>query len=256
MFTTTADSCSPMIVNCPTCSQRYNLPSLAASGALLTCRSCGHRWREAETIEAIDITEPKPRRLSYQPERVIEHEDSPELEASRLALIARDAQEEHQLKLAKRRRKLQQWAVFLGIVLTPFAAAAALPETVVAAAPISIKAYEALGYDINIYGLEVRSLEREHVVMDGQRILSIKGVVANVDDDLRKIPWLRFALLGPSGEELYAWTLDTGSKPALQPGESTSFVTRISAPPEAAQNLQIRFARADEIGLKQVNAKP
>jgi hypothetical protein len=144
----------------------------------------------------------------------------------------------------------------LGLTLSPFAAAAAMPETVVSAAPISIKAYETLGYDINVYGLEVRSVEREHIIMDGQRILSIKGVVANVDDELRKIPWLRFALIGPSGEELYTWTLDTGSKPALQPGESTSFVTRLSAPPEAAQNLQIRFARADEIGLKQVNAKP
>jgi hypothetical protein len=255
----TADSFLPMIVNCPSCSQRYNLPSLAASGALLTCRGCGHRWREAETIDAIDITEPRePLRLSYKPERerVIDHEDNPEVEASRLALIARDVQEEHQIRLAKRRRKMQQWAVFLGIILTPFAAAAALPETVVNAAPISIKAYEALGYDINVYGLEVRSIERDHITMDGQRILSVKGVVANVDNELRKIPWLRFALIGPSGEELYTWTLDTGSKPALQPGESTTFVTRISAPPEAAQNLQIRFARANEIGLKQGHAKP
>ena len=119
-------------------------------------------------------------------------------------------------------------------------------------APISIKAYEALGYDINIYGLEVRGVEREHIIMDGQRILAVKGHIANIDADLRKIPWLRFALMGPSGEELYTWTLDTSTKPALRPGESTSFVTRISAPPEAAQKLQIRFARADEIVVKQL----
>jgi hypothetical protein len=92
--------------------------------------------------------------------------------------------------------------------------------------------------------------------MDGQRILSVKGVIANVDGNARKIPWLRFALTGPSGEELYSWTLDTGSKPVLRPGESTSFVTRISAPPEASQKLQIRFARSTEISLNTSHDKP
>jgi zinc-ribbon domain len=241
-----------MIVNCPSCSTRYSLPSLASSSVLLTCRSCGHRWREAETIDAIDVTDVAPRRLTS----VIDHDDAPEIAASRLVMMAKQAQEEHQIRQFKRRRKMQQWAVFGSFVVAPFIAAAAMPETVVSAAPISIKAYEALGYEINLYGLEVRGLEREHVVMDGQRILAVKGLIANVDGDMRKIPWLRFALTGPTGEELYTWTLDTSAKPLLRPGETTSFVTRISAPPEAAQNLQIRFARANEIGVKTVNDKP
>jgi zinc-ribbon domain len=241
-----------MIVHCPSCSTRYSLPSLALGSSLMTCRSCGHRWREVETIEAIDVTDVSTRRLPA----VIEHEEAPEVEASRLVQLARDAREEHALKQFKRRRTLQQWAVFGSIVLVPFVAAAAMPETVVQAAPISIKAYKALGYDINVYGLEVRAVEREHIIMDGQRILAIKGLIANVDGDMRKIPWLRFALTGPTGEELYTWTLDTGAKPLLRPGETTSFVTRISAPPEAAQNLQIRFARANEIGLKQGHDQP
>jgi hypothetical protein len=241
-----------MIVCCPSCQTRYALPQFAVGAVVMTCRTCGHRWREAETIEAIDISESPRRNLPA----VVEHDNGPDIEASRLAQMARDAQEEHQIRLAKRRRKMQQWAVFGSFVLAPFIAAALMPETVVQAAPISIKAYEALGYDVNVYGLEVRSVEREHIVMDGQRILSVKGSIANVDGNSRKIPWLRFALTGPSGEELYTWTLDTSSKPLLQSGESTGFVTRISAPPEAAQNLQIRFARRDEIGLKSGHEQP
>ncbi len=217
----------------------------------VTCRSCGHRWREAETIDLIDINETPMRRLPS----VVDHDVAPDVEASRLGQLARNAQEEHQLKLFKRRRRIQQWAVFGSFVLAPFIAAAFMPETVVSAAPISIKAYKALGYDINLYGLEVRAVEREHVIVDGQRILAIKGQISNLDDEVRRIPWLRFALLGPSGEELYTWNLDTAAKP-LRPGETTSFVTRLSAPPEAADNLQIRFARADEIGLKQIHDKP
>ncbi len=241
-----------MIARCPSCSTRHNLPSPTAGSVSLTCRSCGHRWREAETIDAIDISEAPKRFLPA----VIDHDDAPDIEASRLVQLARDAKEEHLIQLFKRRRKLQQWAVFGSFVLAPFIAAAAMPETVVNAAPISIKAYQALGYDINVYGLEVRGVDREHIIMDGQRILSVKGVIANVDGNARKIPWLRFALTGPSGEELYHWTLDTGSKPVLRQGESTSFVTRISAPPEASQNLQIRFARAAEISLNTSHDKP
>jgi hypothetical protein len=236
-------------VCCPSCSTRYSLPAMGQARPLLTCRSCGNQWRELpmiDAIETIDITEAPPsRRLPA----VVDNEERPDFEASRLAQMARDAQAEHQLKQAKRRRRLQQWAVFGAIVFAPFMAAAAMPETVVTAAPISIKAYEALGYDINLYGLEIRGIDRDHVIMDGQRILAIKGHIANVDNDVRKIPWLRFALTGPSGEELYTWTLDTSTKPVLRPGETTSFVTRISAPPEAAQNLQIRFAQPQEIGI-------
>jgi hypothetical protein len=241
-----------MIVNCPNCFTRYSMPAMAKAHVAMTCRACGHHWREIEaleTIDAIDITEiPHNPRRSLA--RVVDHDDAPDAEASRLVQLARNAQEEHEIKLFKRRRRLQQWAVFGSFVLAPFVAAGFMPETVVSAAPISIKAYEALGYDINLYGLEVRGVEREHIVMEGQRILAIKGQISNLDEQVRKIPWLRFALLGPSGEELYTWTLDTASKP-LRPGESTSFVTRLSAPPELAQNLQIRFARADEIGIKQ-----
>ena len=39
----------------------------------------------------------------------------------------------------------------------------------------------ALGYDINIYGLEVRRVEREHIIVNGPRVLSIKGDILNVD---------------------------------------------------------------------------
>jgi hypothetical protein len=240
-----------MIVNCPSCFTRYSMPAMASSRVAMTCRACGHHWRHIDAIDVIDVVD-LGERPSRSLARTVDHDDAPDAEASRLVQLARNAQEEHDIQVFKRRRRLQQWAVFGSFVLAPFVAAGFMPETVVSAAPISIKAYEALGYEINLYGLEVRGVEREHIIMDGQRILAIKGQVSNLDEKVRKIPWLRFALLGPTGDELYTWTLDTASKP-LKPGESTSFVTRLAAPPEAAENLQIRFARADEIGVKPKN---
>jgi hypothetical protein len=100
---------------------------------------------------------------------------------------------------------------------------------------------------VNIYGLEIRQVDLQHLIVDGRRVIAVKGEVANVSSSVRKIPWLRFGLRSIDNAEVYHWTLDTEVRP-LNPGESTSFVTRLASPPEAARNLEIRFARADEIG--------
>lgn len=234
-----------MIASCPSCSTRNTLSTREAQGlGLAECRSCGHRWREIEALEATDVTE-----LSTPlAPRVIAHEETPDRESRRLVELARDSQDRFAAQKQARSRRLRHWAIFAGFLLAPMVPALAMPELVVKAAPITQKFYVALGYDINLYGLEIRRVERQHAIIEGKRILSVKGEISNIDEATRKIPHLRFVLEGPSGEELYAWTLDTSARP-LRAGETTGFVTRVAAPPEAAQNLKIRFARPDEIGV-------
>ena len=236
-----------MIASCPVCDARNHLSARAAAGmAKAYCRTCDHQWTEIDTLPAhLTVDEQPIRNLP----RTIEHDEAPELEARRLGEMAREAQERFAAAHTARNRTRQNWAMLGLFMVAPFAAAAFMPETVVSAAPIAIKAYEALGYDINLYGLDIRNVERQHAIVEGARILSVKGEIANIDGSTRKIPWLRFALVGPSGEELYTWVLDTAARP-LRPGETTGFVTRVSAPPEASQNLKIRFARADEIAIE------
>jgi hypothetical protein len=234
-----------MIASCPACSSRNHLSTREAEGlSLATCRSCGHRWREIETLDAIDITEMSKPLVP----RVYQPEEAPDREARRLVELAREAQERFSAKRQARAKSLRNWAIFGAFLVSPLVAAAAAPDMVVKVAPITLKAYEAMGYDINVYGLEIRKVERQHAIVEGKRILSVKGEISNVDAETRKIPHLYFALVGPTGETLYTWTLDTSSRP-LRSGETTSFITRVAAPPEAAQNLKIRFARANEIGV-------
>ena len=236
-----------MIVSCPACATRTPLSAREARGlSEVMCRACGHRWTEVETIEAIDVTERPLRNLPRKTERIIDHDEAPEFEARRLADLAREAQAQFAAEKASKARRWRNWAVFTAFFFSPIAAAALMPETIVAAAPISYRAYQAMGLDVNVYGLEIRRVERQHAVINGARILTVKGEISNVDEDMRKIPWLRFALLDAAGQELYTWTLDTGARP-LRSGETTGFVTRVQAPPEAAQNLKIRFAKAGEL---------
>lgn len=231
-----------MIVHCPSCSTRHVMPDARLSpGSLsITCKNCGHRWTEVETIDIVEVPQ---RNLP----RVIDHEDQPEFEARRLAEIAREAERRFRENKTRRQRSLRNWAAYAVFASAPFLALAFFPEQVVSAAPITIKAYEKLGYGVNIYGLELRRVERQHAIVNGTRVLSVKGDILNVSDDLRKLPWLRFALEDDSGKELYSWTLDTAARP-LRPGEATGFTTRVQAPPEASTHLKIRFAKADEIG--------
>jgi hypothetical protein len=204
-----------------------------------------------EMIETIEIVDTPPRNLPA----VIEHEEAPEVEARRLASMAREAEERFAAIKAKKQRRARNWMFYAAFAAAPFTAAALMPETVVGAVPISIKAYEALGYDVNIYGLDVRRVERQHAIVDGKRILTLKGDISNISTETRRIPWLRFALTDALGKELYTWSLDTGARP-LRAGETTGFITRVQAPPEAAQNVKIRFAKASEIGSDPKNEQP
>ncbi len=212
---------------------------------MIKCASCGHSWLESSAVEVVNAP---PRQLPA----VIEHAYEPDHEIRRLVEASREAQEQFSARRKLRRKRIAAWAVFAGVLTTPFALAATFPETIVRLAPASIAAYGALGREVNIYGLDLRRIELQHMVVDGTRILAVKGDIVNISDGNRKIPSLRFGLRDGANSEVYQWTLDSGARP-LRPGESTNFVTRVASPPETAKNLEIRFAHAGEIGSDTVH---
>jgi hypothetical protein len=163
-----------------------------------------------------------------------------------------EARETFVARRRERRARHRRWAGLAAAILSPVILAGIFPEYVVLAAPAAVRAYEKLGMSVNIYGLELRRVEQQHTIEGGRRLISIKGEIANISGRERKIPWLRFALRDGANAEVYQWILDSGARP-LRSGESTSFVTRVAAPPETARNLEIRFAHANEIGS---NAAP
>jgi hypothetical protein len=213
---------------------------LGPEGSLMRCSSCGHSWLEGRAVEVTTT------HASRQIATVIDHAPEPELEVRRLVEASREAQENFAANRARRRRRLLGWAGFAAAAMAPLLIMGGFPELVVRVVPASAQAYKVLGQTINIYGLELRRVEMQHMEVDGTVVLAVKGEIANISGGDRKIPWLRFGLRDPLGKEVYDWTLDSGARP-LRPGEITNFVTRVAAPPESAKNLEIRFARADEI---------
>jgi hypothetical protein len=203
---------------------------------------------ERRTIEIYDVTTRQAPQVRNLP-AVIEPGPDADNEVRRLVEASRLAQEAFREKRARRLKRLRGWAILGALALSPIAAAAAFPVHVVKLAPVTVKAYEKLGLAVNIYGLDIRRLQQQHAIVDGTRVLTVKGEITNITGSEQKIPWLRFGLADGASQEVYNWTLDTNARP-LRPGETTSFVTRVASPPESAKKLQIRFAHADEIGSK------
>lgn len=234
-----------MIIRCPSCSTRFDLPAARfdADGTMIKCSVCGHGWLEGRAVE---ISREAIRDLPA----VIEPAYEPDNEIRRLMDATQQAQETFAARRRQRRITTLAWLCFAGLFSAPAAFALSLPDLTVRLAPASIAMYQWMGRDVNIYGLEIRKVELQHLQIDGTRVLSIKGEIANTSSSLRKIPWLRFGLKDGAETEVYNWQLDTAARP-LKSGESTNFVTRISSPPETAGEVEIRFARVDEIGSNQ-----
>lgn len=234
---------SNMIISCPSCATCYDLSDHAAApdGSVVRCGCCGHAWIEARAIEVVAAP------VVRQVPTVIEQEPDHAPEIQRLMDAAREAREGFSARRSARRRRQFKWMGFAVAAVLPLTLAGLRPDAVVKAMPGAATVYAALGMDVNIYGLVVRRVEMQHLEVDGTVVLAVKGEIANVSGSDRKIPSIRFGLREPGGKLVYDWTLDSGTRP-LRPGESTNFVTRVATPPESAKNLEIRFARADEIG--------
>ena len=223
---------------------------------MVRCVECGHNWIESRPAEVIDLS---PRALPAPapppvpvpvpvPAVTASPETDDDREIRRLSERARLAREEFQQTQRQHRKRLYGWAGFAAAALAPIALALLNPETSVRLFPASMLIFDGLGMPVNIYGLEVRRIEQQHVIVEGTRVISIKGEIVNVSDRDRKVPSLRFTLLNNARDDVYAWTLDAGIRP-LRPGEMTTFTTRVASPPPLAENVQIRFAHADEIGV-------
>jgi predicted Zn finger-like uncharacterized protein len=230
-----------MMISCPSCATRYDMPAsrVAAEGTMIKCAACGQSWLEGCAVE---VPGSPPRQLPA----VIDSVYAPDAEIRRLVEASRAARNNFAIKRRNRQRRLAAWGAFAATMMLPFILAGIFPEAVVRAAPATVSAYAALGTTVNIYGIGLRRIEMQHMMVDGAPVLAVKGEIINTSGSDRKIPSLRFGLRNGADAEISRWTLDSGARP-LKAGEATSFVTRIASPPATARNLQIRFAHADEI---------
>ena len=111
---------------------------------------------------------------------------------------------------------------------------------IVRAVPDLGSLYEAVGLQVNLRGLEFRDVATYRDFEEGAPILVVEGRILNVAKNQAKVPSVRLGLRGLEGEEIYAWAT-APEEPVLESGGYTTFKTRLTAPPERAKRVQVRF---------------
>ena len=274
-----------MIVTCPTCATRYDLPDhiLGSAGRLVKCASCGASWQaeSSNPIKAPDLgaarpafirkpdqieghpepeakhipkPAPKPQQPSQEaaPPPVPPSPPKPQLksidvkqEAARLARASKTASLAFERTKQERAQTLRGWAILAGCLSVLAAPAVAFPKQVTSLFPGAAQIYAKAGVAVNTRGMEFREISYKRELDEGVLVLAIEGKVANVSDDLMKVPALRIALLDESKQELYSWTLRAEPE-IVEPGAKAKFTSRLASPPSDASNLQVRFALPGE----------
>lgn len=171
-----------------------------------------------------------------------------EARARRIAEAARRADEEARRCARQRRRRAMGWAAMAAGLGVLGGVLAAFPDDVSRLAPGAARLYGLAGIAVNRRGFAIRNVENQHLLAKGTHVLAIRGELLNVSGRNRKPPPLRFVLRDVTGREVYAWTLSAVSPRPVKAKGTISFITRLAKPPKNAENVEIRFAKASEIG--------
>lgn len=100
--------------------------------------------------------------------------------------------------------------------------------------------YAAVGYPVNLRGVEFRDVTVETTVEEGVSVLSVRGHVVNVTKKSVAVPTIRFAVRDGARVEIYRWLGETDAS-ELAPAESAAFLSRLASPPIAGEDIEIRF---------------
>ncbi|WP_186394306.1 MJ0042-type zinc finger domain-containing protein [Stappia sp. TSB10GB4] len=155
-------------------------------------------------------------------------------------LLARIGQRARRL----RPRRVVGTMMFFGAIAL-CALAVTFRTPIVARMPDLAGLFALAGLEVNLRGLEFRDLRTFREIEDGAIVLVIEGTIVNVEREAVPIPAIRLALRSEDAQEIYAWTMEPRLR-RLDVGGTTRFRTRLSAPPDLAADIQVRFVERKE----------
>lgn len=132
---------------------------------------------------------------------------------------------------------------FGAIALCAFAVTFRTP--IVARMPDLAGLFALAGLEVNLRGLEFRDLRTFREIEDGTIVLVIEGTIENISREPTHVPAVRLALRSEDAQEIYAWIMEPRLR-RLNVGGTTRFRTRLSAPPDPAADIQVRFVERGE----------
>jgi len=247
-----------MNLTCPSCDTTFRVdPALIGpAGRRVRCGSCGHDWHQARPAESDSQAEPQ---AQAEPEAAPSDSDAepeaaipslgPATEAEGDATVdIRPGTRDRERKRARAappprpagNRTAVGWLSFLLVVAVLGAGLYFGRTQIVAAVPAAAELYRMAGLTFEPPlgdGLELREVKSVRRLIDGQRVVVIEGLVANISDRSVEVPKLRASVTDATSTQVEEWVFSARDN-ALPPGGVTQFETSTrNAPREGSLGI-------------------
>jgi predicted Zn finger-like uncharacterized protein len=238
-----------MIITCPSCATRYEIPpkNLGPAGRTVRCTNCGHRWFVA-------AEEPAPAETPIETDARVEAETAPQPEPAATIPIPPPLDRAPDLDAGDDRERSRRtpettrstaatigWLAVLLVLLILTGLVLGRNE-LVALAPQTAPLYQRVGLPvIQPIGLELAGIVSERLAGENGDTLRITGAVRNVAQAERPVPLLRIALLDSARAEVLVREIEVPQS-VLAAGASTRFSIDLEDPPPDARNFSVTFA--------------
>lgn len=137
-------------------------------------------------------------------------------------------------------------SVVMAAVIGTFVATTVFRHEIVRLMPSLAPAFETVGLDVNVTGLEIREVNSRIVREDNHDTLEVVGQIANITRARQTIPLMRLSIHTATGQQIYVWTA-TADRSELGAGEKTQFRRRLASPPKEGEQVMVRFVEKDDI---------
>ena len=236
-----------MILTCPACATSYFVPddAIGPNGRRVRCKSCGHDWRATLEDEPLELSSqaasPAPEAADAAPGSLSESlAETPAPELPR-AFRAK----------AERKRRMRQAAtqgaawVALAVVLTGLVLAALVWRLpIVQAWPQTASLYKAIGFTVNVTGVEPEAVRGKLLSHDPSRVVAA-GALRNIRDREVVPPPVIVVLRDDRGHELARQRVVLDGPPIL-PGKVQGFAAILDNPEGKGTRIAIEFALEPE----------
>jgi predicted Zn finger-like uncharacterized protein len=241
-----------MILTCPECSTRYLIEPtvLGTEGRMVRCSKCDNTWVQtpvedaADPVEAAEDvdTEQQATEDGAAEEATTEEVDPFEAAAERRARRAAAA-----APAAGRERRSRAaavlWTLLIMSMVGVLGAGFVLRDNVIQMWPAAEQLYRMAGLERAApgAGLGFRNVSWKASSQGDDRLLTIKGEVANISKDVLTVPDIQGVLFDKNNRELQRWTFKA-PEGRLLPGENVAFSTELKNPAAGYSRLTIVFA--------------
>ena len=245
-----------MILTCPECSTQYRIKdgSIGPNGRTVNCTKCNAVWFEQGQISDPDelaLTDNKTVQMQVET-LTTAGKTTPELEtqaeldlgdaASRPSVGAHIAMRDRAdaEKLKRRKRIISAiWVITIALLLIAAILAFFKRQDIVNRTPIAASAYQALGINVKLGGLDISEPETETRLVEGEPVLFVKAEIENLTRQAKAAPYLGFRLRNRNGESVAEWYVETGT---VLGKKSKTIETQYPNPPVDGMHLSYGFA--------------